>query len=85
MSRVSRREKSEPWKRVGDDLLQHEDNGYFLKVTEKLENITNCRGATIYRTAEGMYLADDGNFRMLKEAGVKAAKEPIHNLGRIII
>lgn len=28
-----------------------------------------------------MYLADDGNFRMLKEAGVKAAKEPIHNLG----
>ena len=69
------------WRRIGDDLLQNDLKGYFLKVTEKLENIANCNGASIYRTAEGMFLSDDANWRTLKDAGVRTSKEPLQNYG----
>ena len=69
------------WQRVGPDLIQHKEEGYFYKITEKLNNIKNCNGASLYKTAEGIYLCDDANTPKFLNAGVSRIIEPIHNMG----
>ena len=69
------------WQRVGNDLIQHRDKGYFYKITDKLVNLPFCGGASVYKTAEGIYLSDDLNTNKFLKAGVEVSNNPVHNMG----
>ncbi len=62
------------WTAQGNDFLLN--NGHFLKVVAKLENVSSCGGAQIFKTAEGIYLASESEYNTLKNRGVRLIDEP---------
>ena len=66
------------WNIAENDII--ESNGHYLKINEKL-NTTNCNGAVLYKTAEGLYLAEGDNINKLENGGVEVSKESQYNSG----
>jgi hypothetical protein len=61
------------WTARGNDFLFN--NGHYLKVVAKLDNVSNCGNAQIFKTAEGVYLAFESEYNSLKKAGVRLVDE----------
>jgi hypothetical protein len=61
------------WTARGNDFLFN--NGHYLKVVAKLDNVSNCGNAQIFNTAEGVYLAFESEYNSLKKAGVRLVDE----------
>jgi len=66
------------WIIVENDIV--ESNGHYLKIIEKI-NTSKCNGAVLYKTAEGMYLAEGDNINKLQKGGVQVSEESQHNGG----
>jgi len=71
-------EVTKNWNIVENDIV--ESNGHYLKIIEKV-NTTNCNGAVLFITAEGMYLAEGDNINKLQRCGVQVSEESLHNIG----